>query len=551
MARKILVIGLDGMPESLIKKLGKQGIIPNLYRLYKKGVFGSLESTMPPITAPAWVSFATGVNPGKHGCFNFLKLSKGSLSVNRAITSRDIKSPTLYEILNLQGKKSILINLPVSFPPITNDIILTSIMSRGENFIFPQSLKKEMPILKKYRVSPNPEIAAYGSREKFATEVRRIEKIRFDCAKQLFQKKEWDFFFLLISSPDWIQHKCFDRLVSGKISKNSESCNIYQDIDKSLGWFLENIKDDTSLIIISDHGFKVYEGFFYVNAWLHKEGLLQLQKVREDFVETPISRLAEEKSLAKKKKKRIKIERLYNFLVRHPFLFRKITPSYRYIKSLLPFYFDLSATQRPDIPSSKAVSISIGANDIYFHDKNRFSDGLLSADAYRRLLKEVKTELSQLKSPLSREKLFKKVFAKDEIYSGDYTSFAPDLLLEEKSFKTSKETRPAIFSIQIVNSHSPDGIFIGYGSEFVKGKRIKNLKIFDIAPLILHLLDIPIPKNMDGRIRRELFDKDSFMAKRAIKTQSYRIKKTFPKKYKEGKEDTEEVKRRLKTLGYF
>ena len=68
---KTLILGLDGGTFKVIDPLIQQSKLPTLSYLIKKGCYGILKSTIHPITAPAWTSFMTGVNPGKHGIYDF------------------------------------------------------------------------------------------------------------------------------------------------------------------------------------------------------------------------------------------------------------------------------------------------------------------------------------------------------------------------------------------------------------------------------------------------------------------------------------------------
>src|ERR1051325_356488 len=70
---KIILFGLDSATWDLVRPWCSQGLLPNLSRLVQNGVSGNLESVLPPITPPAWTSFSTGKNPGKHGIFYFLE----------------------------------------------------------------------------------------------------------------------------------------------------------------------------------------------------------------------------------------------------------------------------------------------------------------------------------------------------------------------------------------------------------------------------------------------------------------------------------------------
>ncbi|NQU08302.1 MAG: alkaline phosphatase family protein [Candidatus Abyssubacteria bacterium] len=113
---KVMVIGLDGGSLDLIRSLAEKGIMPNLLALINEGVSGELKSVFPPITAPAWASFLTGKNPGKHGIFNFFKNLR-DLDNRRIVSHDSIKAETLISIANQSGKKVASINMPVTYPP--------------------------------------------------------------------------------------------------------------------------------------------------------------------------------------------------------------------------------------------------------------------------------------------------------------------------------------------------------------------------------------------------------------------------------------------------
>ena len=72
MSKKVLFIGLDGATFDVLDPLISQGLMPKLKHFIDQGVRGPLETTIPPITPTAWVSWMTGKNPGKHGVFEFL-----------------------------------------------------------------------------------------------------------------------------------------------------------------------------------------------------------------------------------------------------------------------------------------------------------------------------------------------------------------------------------------------------------------------------------------------------------------------------------------------
>ena len=126
---KVLVIGLDGATWDLIKPWAEEGKLPNIKRLMDGGVYGNLESVQPPSTGPAWTSFVTGKVPINHCLYDFVSIQKSLIGCFKPVTKKYINSKTLEEMLEKNGLRSILINLPYSYPPRTNDIILPSFVA--------------------------------------------------------------------------------------------------------------------------------------------------------------------------------------------------------------------------------------------------------------------------------------------------------------------------------------------------------------------------------------------------------------------------------------
>ena len=109
--KKVVVIGLDGATWELVQPIVDKGRLPNIKKILDQGTIGDLYSTIPPVTGPTWVSFATGCKPEKHGVFEFMKFVLG-IYETKIITSMDINQPFFYEILSEQKRKCIIINLP-------------------------------------------------------------------------------------------------------------------------------------------------------------------------------------------------------------------------------------------------------------------------------------------------------------------------------------------------------------------------------------------------------------------------------------------------------
>jgi len=510
---KVLVIGLDGATWDLIKPWAEEGKLPTLKKLMDKGVYGDLESTITPNTGTAWVSFATGKNPGKHGCYDF-GIPKNSLNNVKAITTKDIHGKTFYEILYKNGKKCIIINLPGSYPPRIKEIVITSLMTQGDNCIFPPEIKNEIPELKNYRITPNVQL--HGKID-YVNDIRVLERTRFECAKKLF-KKDWDFFFLLFGGTDWIQHDMYDKLISGMMNDNSDPMKLYKEIDEYIGWFVDNVPQNGNILLMSDHGFKVYMKAFYINAWLRREGYLKVEPTSKTKTHLQKFHAESEKAISKRINLKLPI-----FLLK---LFTFMYPVYIKLRKILPIELRIDA--RPKLSDTIAYSttstIRSNFGSIYINDKRRFTDGKVEIDSYENVREEIMNKLKHLKDPETGEYVIKKVWKKEDIYFGDKLDIAPDIffMLSDKYQVRSGLSITEPFSYKIIENnsgHALYGIFLGYGPNIKNGIKIQNAKIYDIAPTILHIFGMPIPRDVDGRVLKEIFREDSELANRVIKYQ--------------------------------
>lgn len=518
---KVIVIGLDGATWDLLMPLAKEGFLPNLAGLLKSGTYGELESTIPPITGPAWASFATGKNPGKTGIFDFL-LPKDSLEDLATITSKDICGKTFYEILEKNDKRTIIINLPLSYPPRTGRPTITSIMTQGEQFIFPADLIEKIPAFEKYRLVPDFNLKVQGRDEEYLQDIRELEKDRFICAQKLFEW-EWDFFFLLFSGIDWLQHELYDKLISDSFSRTHVAFQLFRDIDNYLGWFLEHLSDEACLLLISDHGFKAYKGSFHVNQWLKDNNFLKSHhgsKRTAPYQHRLLEGMAKAASNNINKRgseKRISLI-LPGFLIRNlRYLgFGKI---YRILAKYIPIRVQTETV--PDYTRTSAICTTTELSGIYLNLTGKYRDGIVEPIDSVIIKEEIISGLRKLRDPVVGGDAFDRVIDREEVYSGERTKFAPDILILPRNFwavagELSVGNKGGSFKQSRFNMHSLYGILLAYGPGIKKGHEIHKAKIYDIASTILHLLGTPIPKDMDGTVLKEIFERNSELADRPI-----------------------------------
>jgi predicted AlkP superfamily phosphohydrolase/phosphomutase len=530
MKKRLIVIGLDGATFDLIKPWTEAGYLPNFDRLLQEGTHGVLKSTIPFTTLPAWTSFATGKNPGKHGCYDF-RLPTNSLGQNHFVTSEDIPGKTFYELLEDAGKKVTLVNLPVSYPPRIDATVITSLMTQGANAVFPPELTDKIPELEDYQIV---------SRTHTVSEVRTVERQRFECARQLFER-DWDFFFLLFSGSDHISHEMYTGMLTGE---RPEGRQVFEDLEHYLGWFMDNLPADANLMVMSDHGFQTMPGIFYVNSWLAHEGYLTLGgDVHPEGETLPTAQRDSDDEVSQPG-----LNRLGQFLFAHPRLYRVGKALYHKVRSLLPFELRLQS-HGVDLKQSVAYAATNECKGVYINDNRRFVDGIVDPKDVDSLREEIIEKLEHLRT-LNGQKVFSKVWRKENLYWGAHVQYAPDIILESNLFVSFLLRSVDPFESGTENYHSPEGVFLAWGPDVTDSTSLEGAEIIDLAPTILHMMGLCIPKDMDGKVLHEAFDPDSTVAKRAVCFQDGTGSKVR-KRSSRAEEDKALVEQRLRDLGYL
>src|SRR5689334_13033273 len=121
----VFIIGWDGATFDLIRPWVAQGKLPHIARLMETGAHGSLRSNLPPMTFPAWSSFMTGKNPGKHGIFDFTRPRPGRYELE-FVNGGHRRAASFWQILTRAGRKVVSISVPCTFPPEAVDGVMIS-----------------------------------------------------------------------------------------------------------------------------------------------------------------------------------------------------------------------------------------------------------------------------------------------------------------------------------------------------------------------------------------------------------------------------------------
>jgi predicted AlkP superfamily phosphohydrolase/phosphomutase len=547
-ASRVLVIGLDGGTFDVINPLVEEGKLPNISKLMRDGVYGSLSSTIPPLTLPAWASFMTGKNPGKLGIFALIKTDK-NYNIH-PVTSTDIKEETMQDILSKYRMRSIIVNLPATYPPKeVNGIVISGLGTpKNAEFIAPRELRGEISY---YEIGEEClDLLREQKLEKFLEKIYDITEKQVRALKYLLRNKEWDLFMYVFSGTDWIQHYLWrfadpsSPLFKEQTRYRDSIRDFYIKVDGYIGEILD-AAGDVNVIIMSDHGFGVLKKRFNINDWLIKKGYLKL-------TDTDGLNL---RFLAKIGINRRRIATLLEKLHLKQIIKRYTSSRFRahipYAEQTLMIE-DAIKGGLIDWNHTKAYSIG-GYGRIRLNLIGRESQGIVAREEYEKVRNGIIKDLRDLEVSAIE------VLKPEEIYSGQFVEDSPDLLLLLENFECDMETsigHPDIFSDLVPTKRSGEhrlaGIFIAKGPQIKKNITL-NASILDLAPTILYLLGIPIPSDMDGKVLKEVIQ-DSFLkgeTNRYVK--KIETPKTADRESRKvlSKEDEKEIKKRLRTLGYL
>jgi len=284
---KTLLIGWDAADWEIIWPLIAKGEMPALKKVISKGVYGNMATMNPPYSPMLWSSVATGKTPDKHGVLGFLEI-KPDLKGISPVTVNSRKTKAIWNILHNKGFKSNIVGWWPSFPaePINGVVVTDRFQTTNQDpekrtplvkgSIHPDELTQEMKDLRmfSYEITeahilpfiPDASKIDQDKDKRLASFAKLMaENISIHCAAtNLMRTTEWDFMAIYYNLIDHFCH-AFMKFHPPKLDiVPEEMYNIYKHCivgaykfqDMMLQRKLELIDDDTTVIIMSDHGFE-------------------------------------------------------------------------------------------------------------------------------------------------------------------------------------------------------------------------------------------------------------------------------------------------------
>jgi predicted AlkP superfamily phosphohydrolase/phosphomutase len=436
--KKVVCIGLDGTPHSLVTKFMDDGLMPNFRMLTREGSFQPLMSVLPTVSCVAWSCFMTGKNPGKHNIFGFLDRMAGSYNPYVPNAS-NMRSDTLWDVLGREGKRVVVMGVPVTYPPKpVNGILVSGFLAPDiEKATYPADLGKELKEKQNYLLDIDP-WKAREDVDSVAPQCVEVFRRRRDTLREFMKTREWDFFMTHFMETDRLHHFLWEHQEEGWEPYAEQFRDFYREVDDFLGELVDDIDGKASLVILSDHGFCTLKEEVHINHWLTEKGYLRFQ------ADDP--------------------------------------------KGIM------------DIDAGNTRAYSLDPGRIYINLRGREPGGTVNPGTeYQSLREEIARDIAGIQDPETGEKMLDGVRMREDLFSGPNFDAAPDIVLVPKrgyDLKGSVNKSTLTDKGPIVGMHTLDDAML-----YIRDQEIRrsDISIIDLMPTILGLMGCPIPTDLDGR----------------------------------------------------
>jgi predicted AlkP superfamily phosphohydrolase/phosphomutase len=544
MSGRVLVIGLDGVGFDRIEPWAAAGKLPTLAGLLRRGARGALRSTIPPVTGPAWASFLTGVNPGRHGVLEWTRRVEGSYE-SAVVTGRDVARPTLLDLASRAGKRVISVGLPLTHPPRpVNGVVVPGMPApEGDRFLThpPEAREALRQVAPHYR--PFPECAHRPTRRGKTAELITSARARAAAATHFLETEAWDLGIVHFQETDKVQHDLLGRVGGGF----DPILSVFQEVDHLLAGLLEIARErEATVVLLSDHGMGPQEGTFSVNTWLWQEGYLALKGDAAARVKRAAFRLG----LTQRH-----FHTLGLFL--YPLAFRlHLSRSFMDVGTGGPIARLISSLflSLDDVDWSRTRAYSRAeVGHVCLNRVGREPQGIVSDAEAPRLVAEIMERLQRVVDPRTSEPLLGEVFRREEVYAGEHLAAAPEILFLPRDLRVLGAGASGFYSNRLFDrpqwraSHRMEGILIASGAPFRPQARIEGASLLDLLPNALYLLDLPIPADVEGTVWEHAYLPGT-LAARPPRFEGAAEPAT---RGDAGEDEEAELRRRLSDLGYL
>jgi predicted AlkP superfamily phosphohydrolase/phosphomutase len=498
-----------------------------------------------PETPIAWNSIVTGKNAGKHGVYDWGERAAGSYKIGVSL-SHSCQEPPVWGVIGDAGKKVGVFNVPLTYPPKPLNGFLVSGFDTPSTkvcFTYPDSLSDEIRSRIKDYVLSNREAYTRGTERKYVDGLLYTLQKKEAAALYLMDRYEVDFSLYVFMEIDHLHHKLWRLIEEGSDEGKRLFQEVYQRMDETVGKIVNRFDEETSFIVVSDHGGGSLEGIMFINKWLMEQGWLKLKEEPSLYLKSLLSRTD-------------LVAKVYRLLCK--FGLGKLG---KLLPVSIQYNLATSFISYENIDWGQTRAYAFGEyGQIFVNLKGREPQGIVEpGEEYEQLLKEISERLRKVVHPKTGEKMIREVFRKEALYSGPMLGKAPDLSFAIGDYRYDSSIQfglgiKGIFGLpefEDSGTHRREGILIAYGKGIKSNFNVEGATLVDVAPTALHLLNLPIPTDMDGNVLEALFRED-WMKSHPIRHKEKESKNlSLETKEELSPEEMEMVKKRLRALGYL
>lgn len=564
MANRVLIIGLDSASLPWVQKWVQAGKLPNLQKIMKRGMTGVLRTVNPPLSPAAWSSLSTGLVPSKHGVFDHIYRRPDTYEV-APTNSKTRHGRPLWQLISQHGGKVGVINVPETYPPVSVNGFLISGMdtpSDDADWAYPPELKTELQ-----HALGGSGYKVFGRRSKENLDISiagmyETIPMRVKAARHLWETHQPEFMLLVFMETDVIQHKCWKYMDPAHPEYQANSAetlkyqntiaDIYAHADQALGPWLDSLDEDTTLIVMSDHGAGPLNKFLYLNNWLVSEGFMCFKDSAVSRIKQAMFRLGltPETLFNTVAKLRLGLVDLGTNKIKNEMASKERTT---HIQKLFLSWDDV------DWRRTRAYALGGNYTGFYANLRGREPQGsVLPGPEYEALRDELIKRVSTWHDQQLDVPVVERAFRREEMHTGPYADRAPDVI-----FSATAEAYVGFGGHEFANNqlmgtspvfnahHRLDGMITLAGRGIrAGGGGLATHHIVDVAPTVMHLLGYPVPAEMDGAVMTQAFTPE-FLAARTVQiSQTIAAHESANPEAVYSAEDEDQVMERLADLGY-
>jgi predicted AlkP superfamily phosphohydrolase/phosphomutase len=540
--KRAVVIGLDGVAWHLLEPMIEAGVMPRLGTIRARGAHGTLTSTVPTYTPPAWTSAVTGVNPGRHGVYGFME-GHAQFEHQNLMHSGRIRASTIWELANAQDMRAGIYNLPLTFPPqplrgwMVSGMLTPGYGEKRRGFAswdgdgggaaLEQKILGWVPdyacdLSANWETDWRSDALAHRALESLAQRERTL--------RGLLELDPVDLVFTVLETPDRLQHvyyrymdpsdDMYDTAEGARIRPRVLEC--FGAMDRIVGLLDDFAGPDGSVIVCSDHGFTAWETSVHTNALLASWGYLKMKRG---------ARLMQTRAA------------------------RSMVPiAKRLLSAKVARQAKTKTFSAIDWSRTRAFASPIPQQGIFVNLKGRERFGAVDPSDLETTKDDLVRRLRELRGPDGRLAT-DRVYRSEDVFVGEALAGAPDILpvLRDHRFELDDEIfHRGAFTDQSHlprGVHHPDGIVALAGPGTVAVADLRR-SVLDVTPTLLYMAGLRVPEDLDGGVVEEAFAPEH-MVDHPVETTAPLSSKSADESSPYSAEEEALIEESLRGLGYL